>query len=87
MIPSVYMDYSLSLPRSDLALAIIDGQVGLWDSRLDILQIEGLSIRSTIPPSGFLIQGTAEALERLQDIESVVAIQEVPSRIMNHPYL
>ena len=87
LIPSVYMDYSLSLPRSDLALAIIDGQVGLWDSRLDILQIEGLSIRSTIPPSGFLIQGTTEAIERLQDIESIVAIHDVPSGLMIHQSL
>ena len=44
LIPSTYIDNSLSLPRSDLALAIIDGQIGLWDSRLDILQIEGLSL-------------------------------------------
>ena len=87
LIPSVYMDYSLSLPRSDLALAIIDGQVGLWDSRLDILQIEGLSIRSTIPPSGFLIQGTTDAIERLQDIESIVAIHDVPSGLMIHQSL
>ena len=87
LIPSVYMDYSLSLPRLDLALAIIDGQVGLWDSRLDILQIEGLSIRSTIPPSGFLIQGTTEAIERLQDIESIVAIHDVPSGLMIHQSL
>ena len=84
LIPSTHMDYSLSLPRSDLALAIIDGQFGLWDSRLDILQIEGLSIRSTIPPSGFLIQGTAEGIEKLQDIESIVAIHDVPSGLMIH---
>ena len=87
LIPSTYMDYSLSLPRSDLALAIIDGQIGLWDSRLDILQIQGLSIRSTIPPSGFLIQGTAEALQRLQNIESIVAIHDVPSGLMIHQSL
>ena len=72
LIISTYMDYSLSLPRSDLALVIIDGQIGLWDSRLDILQIEGLSIRSTIPPSGFLIQGTVEAIERLHYVESIL---------------
>ena len=55
LIPSTHMDHSLALPRSDLALAIVDGQTGLWDSRMDILQIDGLSIRSTIPPSGYLI--------------------------------
>ena len=87
LIPSTYMDYSLSLPRSDLALVIIDGQIGLWDSRLDIQQIQGLSIRSTIPPSGFLIQGTAEALQRLQNIESIVAIHDVPSGLMIHQSL
>ena len=87
LIPSTHMDYSLSLPRSDLALAIIDGQIGLWDSRLDILQIEGLSIRSTIPPSGFLIQGTAEAIEKLRDIESIVAIHDVPSGLIIHQSL
>ena len=85
LIPSTHMDYSLSLPRSDLALAIIDGQIGLWDSRLDILQIEGLSIRSTIPPSGFLIQGTAEGIEKLRDIESILAINDVPNGLNINP--
>ena len=87
LIPSTYMDASLASPRSDLALAIIDGQTGLWDSRIDILQIEGISIRSTIPPSGFLIQGTPESLGELQNIESIVAIHNVPSGLMVHQSL
>ena len=87
LIPSTHMDHSLAFPRSDLALAIIDGQTGLWDSRMDILQIDGLSIRSTIPPSGYLIQGTPESLERLQNLESVIAIHDVPSGLMVHQSL
>ena len=87
LIPSTYMDASLASSRSDLALAIIDGQTGLWDSRIDILQIEGISIRSTIPPSGFLIQGTPESLGELQNIESIVAIHNVPSGLMVHQSL
>ena len=87
LIPSTHMDHSLAFPRSDLALAIIDGQTGLWDSRMDILQIDGISIRSTIPPSGYLIQGTPESLERLQNLESVVAIHDVPSGLMVHQSL
>ena len=46
----------------DLSIAIVDGQVGLWDARQMILEAANVEIRSTIPPSGFLIQGQPDEL-------------------------
>ena len=60
LIPRVSMDSQISEPRSDLAIALVDGEVGLWDARTEISEIEGIEIRSMIPTSGFLIQGTEE---------------------------
>tara|TARA_B100001175_G_scaffold317929_1_gene337728 strand:+ start:5058 stop:9542 length:4485 start_codon:yes stop_codon:yes gene_type:complete len=87
LIPSTHMDHSLEIPRSDLAIALVDGQTGLWDARMDILQLEGISIRSTIPPSGFLIQGSHSSLVKLNSLESVVSIHDVPSGLLVHPSL
>ena len=82
LIPRISMDAQISEPRSDLVIALVDGQVGLWDARTEISEIEGIEIRSTIPPSGFLIQGTEESLDSLFAVNSVVAIHEVPSGLL-----
>ena len=87
LIPSESMDESISIPRTDLAVALIDGNTGLWDSRMDVLQLEGLTIRSTIPPSGFLVQGTEDSLKQLDSLESIVSVHEVPSGLLVHPAL
>ena len=84
LIPRISMDAQISEPRSDLVIALVDGQVGLWDARTEISEIEGIEIRSTIPPSGFLIQGTEESLDSLFAVNSVVAIHEVPSGLLAH---
>ena len=68
LIPSEFMDESLSIPRVDLAVALIYGNTGLWDSRMDVLQLGDITIRSTIPPSGFLVQGTENALMELESL-------------------
>ena len=87
LIPSEFMDESLSIPRVDLAVALIDGNTGLWDSRMDVLQLGDISIRSTIPPSGFLVQGTENALTELESLESITSVHEVPSGLLIHPSL
>ena len=87
LIPRVSMDSQISEPRSDLAIALVDGEVGLWDARTEISEIEGIEIRSMIPPSGFLIQGTEGSLSSLIAVNSVVAIHEVPSGLLAHDSL
>ena len=87
LIPSESMDESLSIPRVDLAVALIDGNTGLWDSRMDVLQLGDITIRSTIPPSGFLVQGTENALTELESLESITSVHEVPSGLLIHPSL
>ncbi len=87
LIPRLSMDPGIAIPRSDLVMALVDGEVGLWDARVELSEIEGIEIRSTIPPSGFLIQGTEESLEALSMANSVVAIHYVPAGLLVHESL
>ena len=84
LIPRLSMDSQIAEPRSDLVMALIDGEVGLWDARVEISQIEGIEIRSTIPPSGFLVQGSYDSLDSLLTTNSVVAVHDVPSGLLVH---
>ena len=87
LIPSIYFSEDLAATRVDLALVIIDGNTGLWDARMGIMEINGLEIRSTIPPSGYLVQGTEEQLNELKNIQSVESIHYVPAGLMVHSSL
>ncbi|MBL11883.1 MAG: hypothetical protein CMB46_03630 [Euryarchaeota archaeon] len=87
LIPRLSMDSGIAIPRSDLVMALVDGEVGLWEARVELSEIEGIEIRSTIPPSGFLIQGTGESLEALSTANSVVAIHYVPAGLLVHESL
>ncbi len=87
LIPRLSMDSGIAIPRSDLVMALVDGEVGLWDARVELSEIEGIEIRSTIPPSGFLIQGTQESLAELSTANSVVAIHYVPAGLLVHESL
>ena len=49
--------------RSDLMMVLISPETGLWDARMGILEATNVAVRTTIPPSGFLIQGTSEELD------------------------
>ena len=55
LLPAVQLSAELAQPRNDLAIVLIDGEVGLWDARQALLEA-GVEVRSTIPPSGFLEQ-------------------------------
>ena len=87
LIPSIYFSEDLATTRADLALVIIDGNTGLWDARMELMEINGLEIRSTIPPSGYLVQGTEEQLNELKNIQSVESIHHVPAGLMVHSSL
>ena len=83
----VEMSSELAQHRSDLSIAIVDGQVGLWDARQAILEAADVEIRSTIPPSGFLIQAQPDQLSSIAELKEVVALHEVPSALLVHPEL
>ena len=57
------------------------------DARMEIMEINGLEIRSTIPPSGYLVQGTEGQLNELKNIQSVESIHYVPAGLMIHSSL
>ena len=86
-IPSVHISSKLSTERSDLAMVIIDGDIGIWDARVVVEEYANVEIRSTIPPSGFLVQGQIDQIEILSNLEEVIAIHPVPSGIIVHPLL
>ena len=87
LIPAVQMSTELAQPRSDLAMVLIDGEVGLWEGRQALLEAGDLEVRSTIPPSGFLVQATPETISTLSRTEVVEAVHAVPSGLLIHPDL
>ena len=87
LIPAVQMSTELAQPRSDLAMVLIDGEVGLWEGRQALLEAGDLEVRSTIPPSGFLVQATPETISTLSRTEVVEAVYAVPSGLLIHPDL
>ena len=87
LIPSVHLPNSLTHPRWDLAMVIVDGGVGIWDARLEVESSAEVEIRTTIPPSGFLVQGTTEELDKLAANSVVVAVHPVPTGLLVHPLL
>ena len=87
LIPSVHLPNSLTQPRSDLAMVIVDGDVGIWDARLEVESSAEVEIRTTIPPSGFLVQGTTEELDKLEFNSVVIAVHPVPTGLLVHPLL
>jgi len=82
LLPSVSMNSELTTPRTDLLLVLIDGEVGLWDARMEIIDSADVEIRTTIPPSGFLIQGTNDQLSKITTLPIVKASHTVPSGLL-----
>ena len=87
LIPSVYFPQEISSLRTDLAIVIIDGDTGLWDARMEIMNLPGIEIRSTIPPSGYLIQGNSDQLKNLLELQSVESVHDVPAGLLVHSAL
>ena len=69
---------SLMVDRSDLMMVLISPDTGLWEARVGILEAADVAVRTTIPPSGFLIQGTSEELESVSSLQFVAASHSVP---------
>ncbi len=78
LIPSVSIKTEFTKIRSDLMIVLIDGEVGLWDARIEIIDSANVEIRSTIPPSGFLIQGSPDELTKISKLSFIAASHQVP---------
>ena len=72
----------LTTIRTDIALVLIDGDVGLWPGRVALTELPGVEVRAHIPPSGFLIQGHPEALNAAANLPMVAAIHALPLAFM-----
>ena len=69
-------------PRSDLMVVLVSSENGLWESRVAILEAADVAVRATIPPSGFLVQGTIEELLSVSRLPFVEASHTVPLALL-----
>ncbi|MDP6662293.1 MAG: S8 family serine peptidase [Candidatus Thalassarchaeaceae archaeon] len=72
----------LKVPRPDLMIVLIDSEIGLWDARVEISDSADVAIRSTIPPSGFLVQGSETELGVVSGLPIVTSSHEVPLALL-----
>ncbi|MEE2747606.1 MAG: S8 family serine peptidase [Candidatus Thermoplasmatota archaeon] len=77
----------LTTIRTDIALVLIDGEVGLWDGRVALTELPGIEVRAHIPPSGFLIQGHPHALAAAAKLPMVSAVHSLPLAFMVDQYV
>ena len=68
--------------RTDIALVLIEGNVGLWDGRVALTELPGIEVRAHIPPSGFLIQGHPQAIAAASDLPMVAMVHPLPLAFM-----
>ena len=65
-------------PRTDLSIVLIDSGIDPWEARESLNSIDSLNVKTMIPPTGFLIQGNEDGLEKAESIEGVIASSTVP---------
>ena len=87
LLPTSHMNTELTYHREDLAIVLVDGQVGLWDARSALLEFGNLEVRSTIPPSGFLVQAPPSEIAALSLMDEVESVHVVPTGLLVHPDL
>ena len=68
--------------RTDIALVLIEGDVGLWDGRVALTELPGIEVRAHIPPSGFLIQGHPQAIAAASNLPMVATVHPLPLAFM-----
>jgi len=69
-------------PRIDLQLLIVSNEVQLLDTRHLLAEIEGLSVREFIAPSGLIVQGTVHALEQASTVAGIDSNHPVPHALL-----
>jgi len=72
-IPDYLMEF-----RKDLMIVLISPNTGLWDARIGIHESAEVEVRTTIPPSGFLLQGSSSELERVKALPFIESSHAVP---------
>lgn len=70
--------------REDLMIYIVKSEIGLWDAREKILDFEDVSIRATIPPSGYLVQGSLRDMIELGNNPIFSSSHRVPIALNIH---
>ena len=78
LLPHMDVPNTLMESRPDLMIVLISPDTGLWDARTSILESAHVAVRTTIPPSGFLIQGGKEALQSVSRLPFIEASHSVP---------
>ena len=68
--------------RPDLSLLIVDDSIRMEQARQQLNDIQGLTIREFIAPSGLIIQGTSNSIQQASDVEGVVATHQVPLALL-----
>ena len=76
MLPSISDIFSS--PRDDLSLILLDSGVDPWSTRESITSLETVSVKSLIPPTGFLIQGNEGDLYSASSAPGIIASSSVP---------
>ena len=76
--PSQEIPDALRDPRPDLMIVIITPDTGLWEARVGITESAEVAVRTTIPPSGFLLQGTDKELEQVRELPFIESSHDVP---------
>jgi len=69
---------SLLEERTDLLIVLVNPEIGLWDSREQIVESAEVAVRSLIPPSGFLLQGSETELSKIESLPVVKSVHGVP---------
>lgn len=77
-IPTIEIPEVLKEYRTDLKLVIVDGNIPLTTARNNLDNIEGLTIREYIWPSGYIVQGPISSLEEIEEIEEIEIIHPIP---------
>ena len=78
-----FQKYFTTTIRTDIALVLIDGDVGLWTGRVALTELPGIEVRAHIPPSGFLMaKAIPQAIAAAVELSVVSAIHPPPLAFM-----
>ena len=70
---------SMLTPRPDLRLVIVDHEMPLTSARKDLGDLQGVSVREFVAPSGLILQAPPAAFEGLEGMAAVRSIHNVPA--------
>jgi len=71
-----------SSPREDLSLILLDSGVDPWSTRETLSSLETVSVKSLIPPTGFLIQGNKEGIAAASSVSGIIGTSSVPTALV-----